>query len=36
MVKGSNNGFYTIDGRKLQGKPTQRVYIHNGKKVVIQ
>jgi hypothetical protein len=28
---------YTLDGRKLQGKPTQRgIYINNGKKVVIK
>ena len=29
--------WYTLDGRKLQGKPTQRgIYINNGKKVVIK
>ena len=28
---------YTLDGRKLQGKPTKKgLYIHNGKKVVIK
>ena len=32
-----NDGWYTIDGRKLQGKPTQKgVYIMNGRKVVIK
>ena len=30
-----SNAYYSIDGRKLDGKPTQKgVYIHNGKKVV--
>ena len=30
-------GWYTLDGRKLQGKPTKKgLYIHNGKKVVIK
>ena len=29
--------WYTLDGRKLQGKPTQRgIYINNGKKVAIK
>jgi hypothetical protein len=34
----SDNVWYTIDGRKLNGKkPTQRgIYINNGKKVVIK
>ena len=32
-----DDAWYTLDGRKLQGKPTQKgVYINNGKKVVIQ
>ena len=36
MVNGSD-AWYTIDGRKLDGKPTQRgIYINNGKKVVIK
>ena len=36
MVNGSDM-WYTLDGRKLQGKPTQRgIYINNGKKVVIK
>ena len=33
-VKGD---FYTLDGRKLDGKPTKKgVYIVNGRKVVIK
>jgi hypothetical protein len=29
--------WYTLDGRKMQGKPTQKgVYIKNGHKVVIK
>ena len=29
--------FYTLDGRKLDGKPTKKgLYIHNGRKVVIK
>ena len=29
--------WYTLDGRKLQGRPTQRgVYIRNGKKIAIK
>ena len=29
--------WYTLDGRKLDGKPTQKgMYIHNGKKIVIK
>ena len=39
-AEGTVNGsdmWYTLDGRKLQGKPTQRgIYINNGKKVVIR
>ena len=39
-AEGTVNGsdmWYTLDGRKLQGKPTQRgIYINNGKKVVIK
>jgi len=32
-----NNSWYTLDGRKLQGKPTVKgVYIVNGKKVVVK
>ena len=30
-------GWYTLDGRKLAGEPTQRgIYINNGKKVVVR
>ena len=30
-----NNGWYTLDGRKLNGEPTAKgLYIHNGKKIV--
>ena len=33
----SGNEWYSIDGRKLSGKPTQRgIYINNGKRVVIK
>jgi hypothetical protein len=35
----TNNGdnWYTIDGRRLSGKPTRKgVYIHNGVKVVVR
>ena len=39
-AEGTVNGsdmWYTLDGRKLQGKPTQRgIYINNGKKVMIK
>ena len=39
-AEGTVNGsdmWYTLDGRKLQGKPTQRgIYINNGRKVVIK
>jgi hypothetical protein len=29
--------WYTVDGRKLQGKPTKKgMYILNGKKVVVK
>ena len=32
-----NEGWYTIDGRMLQCKPTQKgVYIHNGSKLVVK
>lgn len=31
-----SNTYYTLDGRKLNGVPTQKgMYIHNGKKVVV-
>ena len=30
-------GWYTLDGRKLDGKPTKKgLYIHNGNKLVIK
>ena len=33
----NSNDWFTIDGRKLQGKPTTKgMYIHNGKKSVIK
>jgi surface protein len=36
-VKGQRDEWYTIDGRKLSGKPTTKgIYLHNGKKVVKQ
>ena len=32
-----NDVWYTLDGRKLNGKPTKKgLYIHNGRKVVIK
>ena len=32
-----DSDYYTLDGRRLQGKPTQKgIYIHNGKKEVIK
>jgi Leucine-rich repeat (LRR) protein len=37
-VSAEENGlWYTLDGKRLSGKPTQKgIYIHNGKKVVIK
>lgn len=33
----ADSGIYTLDGRKLTGKPTQKgIYIMNGKKVVVK
>ena len=33
----NDDSWYSIDGRKLQGKPTQRgIYINNGKKIVVK
>jgi hypothetical protein len=30
-------GWYTMDGRKLEGKPTKKgLYINNGRKIVIK
>lgn len=32
-----NDACYTIDGRRINGKPTKKgVYIHHGKKVVLK
>ena len=32
-----NDGWHTLDGRKLQGKPTKKgVYINNGRKIIIK
>ena len=34
---GQSDGWYTLDGRRLSGKPTQKgIYIVNGKKVVLR
>ena len=34
---GANEAWYTVDGRKLNGKPTQRgIYVKNGKKVTVK
>ena len=36
-VKGQRDGWYTIDGRKLNGMPAKKgIYIHNGKKGVLK
>ena len=35
-AKGQRDGWYTIDGRRLSGKPVEKgVYIHNGKKTIV-
>jgi hypothetical protein len=32
-----DGGWYTVDGRRLDGKPAQKgLYIHGGRKVVIK
>lgn len=37
MQRGDSNVFYTLEGVKLNSRPTQRgIYIHNGRKVVIK
>jgi uncharacterized repeat protein (TIGR02543 family) len=37
MVNGQSDSWYTLDGRKLSGKPTKKgLYIYNGKKVAIK
>ena len=36
MFNVQSDDWYTLDGRKLNGKPTQRgIYIHKGNKIVI-
>ena len=36
-IENDADAWYTIDGRKLDGKPTQRgIYVNNGKKVAIK
>ena len=36
-IENDADAWYTIDGRKLSGKPTQRgIYVNNGKKVAIK
>lgn len=33
---GQNEGWYSLDGRRLDRKPTRKgVYIHNGNKVIV-
>jgi hypothetical protein len=33
----SDDGWYSMDGRRLQGKPAQKgVYIHQGRKIVVK
>ncbi len=35
--EGSSQGWYTLDGRKLNGKPTQKgIYVNGGRKVVVK
>ena len=35
--KVQNNDWYSLDGRKLNGRPTERgIYIHNGRKVIMK
>jgi hypothetical protein len=36
-IENEAGAWYTLDGRKLSGKPAQKgIYIHNGKKVAIK
>ena len=36
-VEGQSNGWYMLDGRKLQGNPNAKgVYIYNGKKAIVK
>ena len=35
--QGASTGWYTLDGRRLDGKPTTKgIYVNNGKKVIIK
>ena len=37
VIEVNDNSWYSLDGRKLEGKPTQKgMYIHNGKKFVMK
>ncbi|MBR4481968.1 MAG: hypothetical protein IKO86_08705, partial [Prevotella sp.] len=37
IIVNESEGWYSLDGRKLSGKPTNKgVYIQNGRKVVIK
>ena len=37
FIREGLDGFYSLDGRKLVGRPTQKgVYINNGKMVVVK
>lgn len=36
-VNGNDNGWYTLEGQRLNSKPTQQgIYLHNGKKVSVR
>ena len=36
-IDNANDGWFTIDGQKLSGKPTKKgIYIHNGRKTVLK
>jgi hypothetical protein len=35
--KVQNNDWFSLDGRKLNGRPTEKgIYIHNGRKVIVK
>ena len=37
VTNSGNDVWYTLDGRKMQGMPTQKgIYITNGKKIIIK
>jgi hypothetical protein len=37
MISDTLSAWYTLDGRKLDGKPTQKgIYINNGRRIVIK